>query len=130
MQYDSGMGQQKSTLVPGSFSLPTTTRLGMVMNKRFLLLSILWVPVVALHPSSGGAQATDGTPVGGPSPPEAESSEGTHHRSSSLNGKRHNLRLRDFATLADRCALGRAVIRERVIDVADRMSDHVDEVLV
>ena len=47
----------------------------------------------------------------------------------SLNGKRNNLRLRDFASLADRCGLSRAVIRERVIDVADRMSHHVDDVL-
>ena len=42
------------------------------MHKRFLLLSILWVPVVALHPSSMGAQATDETPAGGPGPTEAE----------------------------------------------------------
>jgi serine/threonine-protein kinase HipA len=47
----------------------------------------------------------------------------------SLNGKRNNLRLRDFVTLVDRCALSRAVIRERVIDVADRMLEHVDDVL-
>lgn len=47
----------------------------------------------------------------------------------SLNGKQNNLRLRDFATLADRCGLSRAVVRERVMDVAGRMSDHVDDVL-
>ena len=47
----------------------------------------------------------------------------------SLNGKRNNLRLRDFVTLADRCGLDRTLARERVCVFGERVMAHVSDVL-
>ena len=46
-----------------------------------------------------------------------------------LNGKRNNLRSRDFVTLADRCGLNRTLTRERVSDLGERVMAHVGDVL-
>lgn len=47
----------------------------------------------------------------------------------SLNGKRNNLRLSDFVTLADRCGLDRADSKERIFDLAQRVMAHVGDAL-
>ena len=46
-----------------------------------------------------------------------------------LNGKKYNLKLRDFSELGARCGLDRSRCKERVIELGERVMDGVGAVL-